>query len=98
MSSKPALNKNEPLCPNNLEELVTLLSIPVSVAVFHRTVQSFGSNGIVGEPETAFYAPESKSKPSRTAKMYYTPHGLICEQKYGTVIVPLANVVFARVK
>lgn len=72
--------------------------IPVMTAVFHKPVQSYGSNGIVGEPETAFYAAISKAKPSRTAEMFYSPSGLLCKQKYGTLIIPLTNVAFARVK
>lgn len=57
------------------------------MAVFHRAVRSH-----MGEPETAFYNPEPNMKPSRVANMWYTPHGLVCEQKGKYKIIPLANV------
>lgn len=66
-------------------------AIPVKEAVFHRVVKSK-----TGEPETAFYAKDAK--PSRLAKMGYSPHGLICEQKGYYIIVPLANVVYAKLE
>lgn len=63
----------------------------VQEAVFHRTVKSSS-----GEPETAFYT--SGAKPSRTANMWYTPQGLVCEQKSTWMIIPAANVVYVRLK
>jgi len=63
--------------------------IPITMAVFHRTVRSH-----TGEPETAFFDPDFKPapKPSKAATMYYTPHGLVCDQKGKFKIIPLANV------
>lgn len=64
-------------------------AIPVKEAVFHRNVKSWN-----GEPETAFYA--TGGKPSRTARMWYSTAGLLCEQEKNTKrIIPLANVVYA---
>lgn len=60
--------------------------IPLQMAVFHRTVRS-----VLGEPETAFYSSGS-NKPSRTANMWYTPHGLVVEQRGHYKIIPLANI------
>lgn len=68
--------------------------IPCKEAVFHRTVKSLNVSP-AGEPETALYDPITKAKPSRTAKLWITPHGLVYEQKFGRVIVPLANVVYS---
>lgn len=77
------------LVDENLWDSLKESGFPVKEAVFHRTVKS-GS----GEPETAFYA--SGAKPSRTASMWYSPCGLLCEQaKEKKVIIPLANVVYA---
>ncbi len=69
-------------------EMLKNAAIPVKEAVFHRTVKSWN-----GEPETAFYA--TGGKPSRTATMWYSPYGLLCEQAKGkSIIIPLANVVY----
>lgn len=73
----------------DLWEQMKLSGIPTKEAVFHRTVKSWN-----GEPETAFYA--SGGKPSRTAQMWYSPAGLLCEQAKGKrIIIPLANVVYS---
>lgn len=70
-------------------EILKQTGIPVKEAVFHRTVKSWN-----GEPETAFYA--TGGKPSRTATMWFTPHGLACEQAKGKkILIPLANIVYA---
>lgn len=64
-------------------------AIPIQMAVFHRTVRAH-----TGEPESAFFDPDFKPapKPSKAAIMYYTPHGLVCDQKGKFKIIPLANV------
>lgn len=64
------------------------MGIPVKAAVFHDTIRF----GIQGVPEFALYDPSEKSKSSRTAKMWYTPAGLLCQQGKYTKLVPLANV------
>lgn len=76
--------------PKQLEELIEN-GIPVRKAVFHRTVL-FDYAG--GTPESAFFSPEwaQDVKKQRVAKMWYTPHGLVCEQNGMWKIVPLANV------
>ncbi len=66
--------------------------IPLKMAVFHRPIKS-----IMGEPEFAFYVKETdpkkvSPKPSRIAKMWYTPHGLVTLQKDQFKLIPLANV------
>lgn len=68
--------------------------IPCREAVFHRPIKSLNVSP-AGEPETALYDAVTKAKPSRTAKLWFTPHGLVYEQKYGKSIVPLANVVYS---
>jgi hypothetical protein len=74
--------------PTSAYDIMKAQSIPVREAVFHRVVKSWN-----GEPETAFYA--TGGKPSRTATMWLSPCGLICEQAKGRrVIIPLANVVY----
>lgn len=93
---KPALRIVQP-APKEIQELIDN-GIPLKMAVFHRTVLSFGNFGTVtGEPENAFWAPSGdktkpNAKPSRTAKMWYTPHGLVCEQHGIYKIIPTANV------
>lgn len=81
---KPRLNK----------QIMALIetSIPIRRAVFHDTVTSS-----TGEPEFAFYDQEKidgkpAAKPSRLAKLYYTPIGLIVDQKGKIKLIPLANV------
>lgn len=87
-NAKPQLKlvKLHPLLAQLMEN-----GIPIRKAVFHRTV-IFDYAG--GTPEYAFYSPEwSKDiKKNRVAKMWYTPHGLICEQNGHFKIVPLATV------
>ncbi len=75
-------------------ELLIEDGIPCKEAVFHRSIKSFNASK-AGEPETALYDAATKAKPSRTAKLWYTPHGLIYQQKFGSAIVPLANVVYS---
>lgn len=71
------------------------LGVPLQMAVFHRTILSYGGNR-GGEPETALFAPAPKgkpptAKPSRTANLWYTPHGIVVEQKGRYKLIPLAN-------
>ena len=63
--------------------------IPLSKVVFHDTVLSYGHNKS-GEPENALY--DHGSKPSRTAKLWYTPHGIVVKQKENYKIIPLAAI------
>lgn len=87
--AKPSLRVVKAL-PQALQDLIEN-GIPVRKAVFHRTV-IFDYAG--GTPETAFYC-ESWSKDmkkNKIAKMWYTPHGLVCEQAGLFKIIPLANV------
>jgi hypothetical protein len=69
-------------------------ALVVKGAEFHRAIRSYGAS-IAGEPETALYE-KGGAKPSRTAEMWYTPHGLVCKQRHGCIIIPLANVSYAR--
>lgn len=60
-----------------IDDLIDM-GIPLSMAVFKQTVRS-----IDGTPETAFYAPNTNgpnSKAYRTARMWMTPHGVLCMQ------------------
>lgn len=68
--------------------------IPVKAAVFQTVVQSFTGDR-VGEPTHVLYADEAK--PSRLAKMWWTPNCLVYVQPFGCGLVPRANVVYARV-
>lgn len=63
------------------------IGIPLKKVVFSRTVMSFEN-----QPEFALFTPEPNLKASRIAKMWYTPHGVVCEQKGLYKIIPLANV------
>lgn len=79
-------------------EILIESGIPLQMAVFHRTVLSHGDKqGGTGIPETGLFAPSPKgspqaAKPSRTANMWYTPHGVVVEQRGRYKIIPLANV------
>lgn len=70
--------------------------LKVTVATFRDPIRSYGAS-ITGEPERALYDDPTTRK-SRQATMYYTELGLRCEQDYGTIIVPLANVAFVRLE
>ncbi len=63
--------------------------IPLKRVVFHDTVLSLGGKQ-GGEPENALYS--SGSKPSRTAEMWYTPHGVVVKQRENYKIIPLAAI------
>lgn len=71
--------------------------IPLQKVILHRTVTSNSSfkpgvpiPGNAGEPEQAFYAINPTK--TRTANLWYTPHGVVIEQKGRYKIIPLANV------
>lgn len=81
-SAKPI----DPRTVKMIQELIDI-GIPLRKVVFARSVISLHN-----EPEFAFYTPEPNVRPSRTAKMWYTPHGVLCEQKCGYKLIPLANV------
>lgn len=71
-------------------EFMKASGIPLSYCVFHRAILS-----AMNEPETALFSETPKSK--RKAKMWYTPNGLLIEQrnhlgKMKHKIIPLANV------
>lgn len=77
-----------------IQELIDA-GIPLQMVTFNRTVRSFK-----GEPETAFYhrtghiaGPQRDAKPSRTAKIWFTPHGVVTEQDGFYKVIPLANVI-----
>lgn len=82
--------------PNVFELIKT--GIPLQMAVFHRTILSHGDKqGGTGIPETGLFSPAPKgspmaAKPSRTANMWFTPHGIVIEQRGRYKIIPLANV------
>lgn len=59
---------------------------PLKAAIFHDTVR-FGVNGT---PEFAFYDPSQKSKPTRTAKMWYHADGIALIQGQNKKILPTA--------
>lgn len=88
-NSKPQLRIVKPL-PAALVALIDN-GIPVRKAVFHRSV-IFDYAG--GTPETAYYSADwsKEMKKYKVANMWYTPHGLVCEQNGLFKIIPLANV------
>jgi hypothetical protein len=90
VSTEDLKNSGAPLALNQIEYLKNT-GIPISLCVFHRTILS-----ALNEPETALYS-HGTSKKSRLAKMWYTPNGLLVEQKdkLDNIIhklIPLANV------
>ncbi len=66
--------------------------IPLQKAIFWEPVISFKN-----EPETALYNKITVSKPSRTANIYFTPHGVVAEQDGYCLIIPLSNVKYTVV-
>ncbi len=72
--------------PTGVQALIDI-GIPVRFAVFVKPVRS-----CLGTPETAFFAQEPNMKSQKVAKMWFTPHGLVTEQKGTYKIIPLANV------
>lgn len=64
------------------------IGIPLKMAIFNKTVLSWKN-----EPENALYS-QGSTKVSRTAKLWYTPHGIVVDQGDGAFykIIPLANV------
>lgn len=85
--SKPKLKLVQPPVAMAKVQALIDIGIPLRKVVFGRTVVS-----ITGEPEFAFYSPEPNLRPSRVAKLWYTPHGIVCEQAGSYKIIPLANV------
>lgn len=84
--------ESEPIEPtegHGFIESLKMTGIPVKAAFFHRTVLSMSVAG--GTPEHALYDGGTDKK-SRLAKMWYTPSGLLIEQKGLYKMVPLANV------
>lgn len=89
--------------PQTQMEAMVQTGVPILLAVFHKTVRS-----ITGESESAFFDISHKPipKPSKEAKLWYTPHGVVVEQtlKKGKEvlhhfkIIPLANVADTIVK
>lgn len=71
----------------DVESLIAM-GIPIKAAIFHDTIRF----GVQGVPEFALYDPSEGSKASRTAKMWYTPAGLLCQQGKNQKLIPLANV------
>jgi hypothetical protein len=61
--------------------------IPIKMSMFKTAVKFLNE-----APQTEFHAPETKARMDKTATMWYTPHGLLCEKKGQTMIVPLATV------
>lgn len=72
-----------PLIATLIEE-----GIELRFAQFGKPVLSY-----LKTPEYAFYTPEDNLKKERAAKMWFTPHGLVTEQKGHYKIIPLANIV-----
>lgn len=68
----------------------------ITVAEFHKYIRSYGGDAS-GTPETALYAGDPTTKPSRRADMRFTEHGIECKQRFGTILVPYANVSFVKV-
>lgn len=64
--------------------------IPIKMAMFKIAVKFLNE-----APETAYYDPKDGAKPNKSATMYYTPHGLLCEKKQQKMIVPLGNIAYA---
>lgn len=61
-------------------------SLPVAIATFHKAIISM----VDGTPEYQFR--HNAPKKSRVASMWYTPHGLLIEQRGRHKMVPLASV------
>lgn len=86
---KPKLRLADKL-PKQVEELIAN-GIPVRKAIFHSTILfDYGSN----TPETVLFSPDwsEHTKKNKVARMWFTPHGLICEQMGIYKIIPLAMV------
>lgn len=88
MSPEQALDIAAPKGQKTLEMLVST-GIPVETCVFHAAIANAD-----GSPESRLTATGNNA--SRRAKMWWTPHTLICWQKgiyFGT---PLANVISVK--
>lgn len=85
--------KEEQVQPISIYEDLKKMGIPVKKVVFAKQILSWN-----GTPETHFYSPGLGNIDSRVANMWYTPHGLLCEQgpKQNKRIVPLGNVTYAE--
>lgn len=68
-------------------EALKKMGLPLSRVVFHDTITSKDKDNL---PEFAMYA--SHPKKNREAKIWYTPHGVLLQQRGGHKIIPLANV------
>lgn len=83
---------------HKVEKMSTLSQIEqglkVIVVEFHKTVRVYGADK-AGQHEAALYD-DPTVKSAKRAKMVYTPYGLICIQTHGSIVVPLANVAFAK--
>ena len=87
--TQPTTNGVETSAYSDIKEM----GIPVKTAVFHRAINAGPG---VGTPDFALYT-SGTNVSSRLATMWYTPHGLICEQKGNKRrIVPLANIVYVE--
>lgn len=66
--------------------------IPLRRAIFHDNILFTHCKEC--SPETSLFSPEwaKNVKRFRKANMWFTPHGLVCEQEGEYKIVPLANV------
>jgi hypothetical protein len=92
---KNGLLEEAPKLTNLQVEALIKNGIPVQCVEFHKTIRSYGQDR-TGTPEMALYAPEPGLKRARTALMWYTAMGVVAKQAHGSVLIPLANVSFAR--
>lgn len=85
--------------PHPLLEGLIENGIELKIAVFDRAVSSAVDGGV---PETAFYNKSERHKPSKTADIWYTPHGVVCHQLgfkgYELIIVPLSHIAYAKAR
>lgn len=73
---------------NSIIEQLKKDGIGLKTVFFNKTVTSSS-----GEPEFRFFSEGmGQSRPSRVAKLWYTPSGILIEQKDKHKLVPLANV------
>lgn len=80
--------------PSNYAAL-KIMGIPLKMIVTRYAIKFIGKNEA---PQTSFYDPtdyKGSSTPTldKRAKMWYTPHGVICERNDQIKIVPLANII-----
>lgn len=77
----------EPIHIPGSYETLKNAGIPIKMAMFKTAVKFLNE-----APQTEFHDPSTKARMDKSATMWYTPHGLICEKKGQTMIVPLATV------